>query len=688
MSACPVSEQLRDYVVGRLGPVDHLAIDTHVDHCPACWQAVVKLDNQSSTPLPRAGKGPEHAFDDPVLKHLLSRVKEMGHRSGPDEVPGDAGEQVLDDYVLLERLGAGGMGQVFKAEHRRLKRIVALKLLSPELLPSPAARARFAREVKALARLASPHIVAVHDAGEARGKDFLVMEYIDGVNLSDLIKDKGPLSIPLALNYLIQAARGIEQAHSAGIVHRDIKPANLLVDTRGLVKVLDLGLARLPADQQTESELTSHGVVMGTAGFMAPEQAADVRRADHRADIYSLGCTLFYLLTGRAPYEGATPLDILFAHREQPIPSLRSARPDCPPALDNLFRTLVAKRPEDRPATMSAVITSLESVLTKGGKARPSPRRRKPWLVAAGILLALGGVLAWSALPPAGTPAGASADKAGPAPRAIRPGAAAPVPRAPVVEMVLLRPGEFWRGSPDEEKGAGTAEKPRRKIKISQPFFLGKHKITQQQFEEVMKRNPSAFSAKGGSRDKVSGLDTRQHPVESLSWLEAVQFCNRLSARHGLPAYYDIDGTTVTVHGGTGYRLPTEAEWEYACRAGTTTRWSFGDDEKKLPDHAWFADNAGGRTHPVGKKKPNPWGLFDMHGNVPEWCWDRYDRGYYRSSPVIDPAGSGRGETRVFRGGGFNVSANETRSAARDSLGASYRVLTLVGLRVARNVEP
>jgi len=200
-----------------------------------------------------------------------------------------------------------------------------------------------------------------------------------------------------------------------------------------------------------------------------------------------------------------------------------------------------------------------------------------------------------------------------------------------------------------------------------------------------MGKNPSQFSANGRSRGQVKGLDTRKHPVESISWMDAITFCNRLSELHGFDPYYRIEKNTVTVRGGNGYRLPLEAEWEYAARAGSTTRWTSGDDARSLDAFAWHAGNSGDRTHPVGEKKPNAWGLYDMHGNVPEWCWDRYDETYYRVSPVSDPPGSGKGNGRVYRGGGWNHLAEQTRSAARNVLGTAYSVQTPVGLRVARN---
>ena len=170
-----------------------------------------------------------------------------------------------------------------------------------------------------------------------------------------------------------------------------------------------------------------------------------------------------------------------------------------------------------------------------------------------------------------------------------------------------------------------------------------------------------------------------------MSWHDAVRFCIRLSERHGLEPYYRLEGERVTVRGGSGYRLPTEAEWEYACRGGTGTTWPFGERAEDLDAHAWYAGNSGDVPHPVGTKKANPFGLHDMFGNVPEWCWDRYDPQYYARQPASDPPGPGYGETRVYRGGGYNSRAPEARPAARTPLGLAYSVQTLVGLRVARN---
>jgi formylglycine-generating enzyme required for sulfatase activity len=253
--------------------------------------------------------------------------------------------------------------------------------------------------------------------------------------------------------------------------------------------------------------------------------------------------------------------------------------------------------------------------------------------------------------------------------------------------MVRIEAGKFFMGSHESDRDALPDEKPRHEVRITRPFLLGEFEITQEQYEAVMGSNPSTFKVGGRSKDKVKDVDTKQHPVESISWEDAIAFCNRLSEKHGLEPFYRIEGKQVTVKGGNGFRLPTEAEWEYAARAGGEGRWSHGNDPKEHNEHAWHAGNSDDHTHPVGQKKPNAWGLFDMYGNVPEWCWDRYDADYYQQGIVVDPAGPGKGTTRVYRGGGWNTAALQTRSAVRSSLAVAYSVLTPVGLRVARDVS-
>jgi serine/threonine protein kinase/formylglycine-generating enzyme required for sulfatase activity len=287
---------------------------------------------------------------------------------------------VLGNYLLLDKLGQGGMGMVLKAEHRRMKRVVALKVLSPNVVKSKEMLARFQREVQAAARLEHPHIVAAYDADEANGTHFFVMQFVDGNDLSSLVKKKGPLPPDRAVHCLLQAARGLEFAHKRGVIHRDIKPANLLLDSDGTVKVLDMGLARIEGDTGAQAELTSTGAVMGTVDYMAPEQALNTKTADARSDIYSLGITLWYLMVARPAYEGDTLTARLLAHQNAPIPSLVGAlsgnrggvTPRLLEALDAVFRRMVAKQPHERYQSMTEVVAALEGCLRGEAPASPS----------------------------------------------------------------------------------------------------------------------------------------------------------------------------------------------------------------------------------------------------------------------------------------------------------------------------
>jgi len=284
---------------------------------------------------------------------------------------------LIGNYLILDKLGQGGMGMVFKARHRRLGRVGALKILPPSFARDKDAVMRFRREVEAAGRLQHPNLVAAQDADEDRGVHFLVMDYVAGRDLDRVVGERGPLPVAQAIDCLIQAARGLETAHVQGIVHRDIKPANLMLDTAGTVRVLDLGLARIvdasnPFGKTATGRLTQSGMYMGTVDYMAPEQAEDSHRVDHRADIYSLGCTFYYLLTGQEPFVGETVLKRLMAHMEKPAPSLRIARPEVSPALDAAYLKMVAKRPEDRPASMAEVISLVEACKATAAEAPKS----------------------------------------------------------------------------------------------------------------------------------------------------------------------------------------------------------------------------------------------------------------------------------------------------------------------------
>ena len=290
----------------------------------------------------------------------------------------------LGSYEVLERLGEGGLGVVYKARHTQLRKLVAIKLLRPDRTADAKADVRFRREIQAIGQLQHPHIVAATDAGEIHGAHFLVMELLDGQDLHEVVRSRGPLPVYEACDLIRQAALGLQHAHEQGLIHRDIKPSNLMLTKQGVVKVLDLGLARLNPTTSAVEEIAANlemgdatvtGAIVGTIDYMAPEQFTDRHHIDGRTDLYSLGCTLFFLLTGRAPFReaGSDLWQRLAAHGTQPIPSIRQIRSDSPPALDQLLQRLLAKLPQDRFSSAAEVAAALESFVSSKGSSPSIP---------------------------------------------------------------------------------------------------------------------------------------------------------------------------------------------------------------------------------------------------------------------------------------------------------------------------
>jgi serine/threonine protein kinase len=287
---------------------------------------------------------------------------------------------VLGKYKLLRLLGAGGMSSVYLAEHMTLHNKVAIKVLPVKRVDQTSYLARFKREAESSARLNHPHIARAFDLDMSGSIYFIVMEYIDGVDLYARVKKDGPLPVREAADFIRQAALGLHHAHEEGLVHRDIKPANLMVDKRGHVKILDLGLALANDDEEASLTKEHDEKVLGTADYLAPEQARDSHKADRRSDIYSLGCTLYYLLVGKAPFAKGSLAERIRAHMNEPAPNLLDARRDVPAAIVELYFRMMEKHPDARQQTAQEVADALASWLAAtaatAGRQRPEPLQR------------------------------------------------------------------------------------------------------------------------------------------------------------------------------------------------------------------------------------------------------------------------------------------------------------------------
>ncbi|MBD3671958.1 MAG: serine/threonine protein kinase [Planctomycetaceae bacterium] len=283
---------------------------------------------------------------------------------------------LMKNYLILDKIGKGASGTVFRAVHLSMQREVALKVLSTKHINNSKASQRFFREIRAAGQLQHPNIVTAYDSNKAHGHWFLVSEFVSGVNLDEYVTENGPVSIEFALDTILKAARGLMFAHESGVIHRDIKPSNLIRTELGEVKILDLGLVLWNSaddlDYQDQVKLTRSGIITGTPAYMAPEQADNANCADGRSDIYSLGCTLYYFLTGRLIHDEDSVMRMLLAHQREPNPVLMDEVDGVSAHLQDVFEKMVAKDPDDRYQRVSQLIADLESL----------KNHSRPWNVA------------------------------------------------------------------------------------------------------------------------------------------------------------------------------------------------------------------------------------------------------------------------------------------------------------------
>ena len=674
----------------------------------------------------------EALAQDMIKSRLLTKYQ-------AEQILGGKGKSLtMGKYQILEKIGAGGMGQVYKAFHSGTERIVAIKMILKKGKIDPEVVKRFEREVKAAAKLVHSNIITVFDADQADGRIFMVMEYIKGDDLGGILRKKGQLSVSEAVDYILQAARGLKYAHDQGVIHRDIKPGNILVDLSGNVKIVDMGLAKVESkeDDESISMLTAPAAIMGTVDFMSPEQGFSSKNVDARADIYSLGATLFFLLTQKVMFPGYSAFEKLLAHRESPIPSLSNFRVDITPDLEIAFMKMVAKKVEDRYASMAEVVSTLsrlqteigensvateilatncfevpsslelidiQSVLTNLGKegnnetdkhvggktlAYISGMLKKTYtskvLAVTGIIVLVLLVLMLLMKPGTNVKEEVKAQIAELAKLKLEEEAKAKqmemvklkqeeeakvkqmelvkskagkeevadiVKVAASIEkdLVLIPVGKFMMGSPESEKGRRDNE-TQHEVTITKSYYMGKYEVTQEQWEGVMDYNPSITK---GAR----------LPVTGVSWEDCQEFIKKLNAKTS-----------------GDYMLPTEAEWEYACRAGTTTAYAVGASLTNID--ANIEGGPAGSIKAVGGYNPNAFGLYDMHGNVWEWCNDDWKADYPAGS-ATDPKGPATGTHRVLRGGSFIDFASLARSSDRLNNSPTDRFLN-GGFRLVR----
>ncbi len=384
----PSPQQLAAFAGGKLGDAEARAVAAHLGGCPDCRRAAAAAPGATSATL----AGPSASGSRPAPNLVQTQlpgatVPPAGAASPPPaELPPELAHHPR--YRILAELGRGGMGVVYKAEQTLMDRLVAVKVISKELLSHPGALERFAREVRSAARLNHPNIVIAHDAEQVGDLHMLVMEYVEGQSLERVLHKKGPMQIGHACFFVRQAALGLQHAFDHGMVHRDIKPQNLMVTAKGQVKILDFGLAKVVSENSQQSALTATSSYMGTPDYSAPEQAKDARSADIRADIYSLGCTLYCLLAGRPPFQADTAILTILAHLEQAPQPLTELRPDVPAELWAVVERMLAKDPARRYQKPAEVAPALLPFCKGGTKvaveapapapAPPAPRPKQP----------------------------------------------------------------------------------------------------------------------------------------------------------------------------------------------------------------------------------------------------------------------------------------------------------------------
>ncbi len=623
-------------------------------------------------------------------------------------------------YRIVKKLGQGGFGITYLAEHVVLRKRVAIKEFffqqfcerddgtSHVTVPTVGNRElvekfrrKFVKEAQLIAsKLSHPSIVGVTDVFDENGTSYYVMDYIEGRSLSDIIKERGRIGEAEAIAIIDSVCRALAYVHSRNINHLDIKPGNIMVEAEtGNVVLIDFGVAK-QYDAAT-GEATTTTPVGRSHGYSPLEQykVGGVSQFSPESDIYALGATLYKMLTGTTPPEAGDvaqdglppiPSDISASVRRAITAAMSTAKKDRPHTVAEFLDILHGKTAggeeteveEKKPKQKQ---DDIEVIVIDDGKGNsgnngnnegrasgssasghnshpqpqpepaPQPQRRKwlPWVVAAGVAAVVFAAIMLlrpqpeppsqpqvqqqpQQQPPAQQPTQPVQQQQEQQPVEHQPESERPQSNLPEIEMVWVSGGTFTMGATSEQgSDAFDSEKPAHSVTLS-GYYIGKYEVTQAQWKAVMGNNPSYF--------KGDNL-----PVEQVSWNDVQEFIRKLNQQTG-----------------KSYRLPTEAEWEYAARGGSNSRGYKYSGSNNIGSVAWYDGNSGNTTHAVGTKSPNELGIYDMSGNVYEWCQDWYGSSYYSNSPQRNPQGPASGSDRVCRGGSWIYSARGFRVSFRD----------------------
>jgi formylglycine-generating enzyme required for sulfatase activity len=587
---------------------------------------------------------------------------------------------VLDgQYQIDALLGEGGMGTVYRARHILLGDNVAIKILSGNFNNDPESLRRFLREGQTARRFRHPNVVSVHDLRTMPdGTAYMVMEHILGQTLKEVLEERGPFSVKEALETINPIADALNSAHDLGIVHRDLKPENIMFgktnDGQAVIKLLDLGIAKVFNDRITAA--TRNDQILGTPGYMSPEQWGSKPKdggpkIDNRADIYSLAIVIYELISGRLPFDGDSLHEIASQHLFSPAPLLHEEKSNVSSAFSEVLAKAMSKDRSLRPATCLDFIQELTAATFSTNPLAPQVNNTTETEAEAETAKIQAGVAITGAkIVPTEVKLGidvkvdlkdfdtelVTVDATGQIMnrRCIQNQSfLQELPNNLALEMVWVSEGSFLMGSSETELKRSKDEDPQHLVKLP-AFFISKYPVTQAQWYAVSllptisrPLNPDPSNFKDENR-----------PVENVSWEDCQEFCLRLSQQTG-----------------RSYSLPSEAQWEYAARAGTTTAFHFGETiTTDLANYnGLFRYGAGPRginrneTLAVGSLGvANNFGLYDMHGNVWEWCQDAWHDNY-----IGAPTDGSAWETdaadnrKVMRGGSWYSQSNLCRSAAR-----------------------